>query len=280
VLRGRPRWWRPGTAVARAHGRRCLRRRRAGSTWSCSPSECSVLRRVSTPIPRRRPRSCGWIFLGAGSCCAAQRARAARPGRRLADRASPPSPSSARVPVRRSTAPPRPGSTHWRQGLADAVHGSGVRMLVVRPGFVTTRMTAGLDPAPFATSAEAVAAAAVAALPGKGAHDLGARGPALRVRRASPPAEADLPAACRYEAERARRRRRTGRRAGRDRADRRSGVAVVAILALLVLAVCGVSLLVDRRRGRRSRRSSRSPSLRPPRPPSRRSPRPPSRRSG
>jgi decaprenylphospho-beta-D-erythro-pentofuranosid-2-ulose 2-reductase len=57
------------------------------------------------------------------------------------------------------------------QSLADAVHGSGVRMLVVRPGFVTTRMTAGLDPAPFATSAEAVAAATVAALPGK-AHTI------------------------------------------------------------------------------------------------------------
>jgi decaprenylphospho-beta-D-erythro-pentofuranosid-2-ulose 2-reductase len=53
------------------------------------------------------------------------------------------------------------------QGLADAAHGSGVRVLVVRPGFVKTRMTAGLDPAPFATTAEAVAAATVAALPGK-----------------------------------------------------------------------------------------------------------------
>ncbi len=57
------------------------------------------------------------------------------------------------------------------QGLADAVDGSGVRMLVVRPGFVTTRMTAGLDPAPFATSADAVATAAVAALAGK-AHTI------------------------------------------------------------------------------------------------------------
>jgi decaprenylphospho-beta-D-erythro-pentofuranosid-2-ulose 2-reductase len=57
------------------------------------------------------------------------------------------------------------------QGLADAVHGSGVRVLVVRPGFVKTRMTAGLDPAPFATTAEAVAVATVAALPGK-AHTI------------------------------------------------------------------------------------------------------------
>jgi decaprenylphospho-beta-D-erythro-pentofuranosid-2-ulose 2-reductase len=55
------------------------------------------------------------------------------------------------------------------QGLADAVAGSGVRMLVVRPGFVTTRMTAGLKPAPMSTTPEAVAEATVKALAG-GAH--------------------------------------------------------------------------------------------------------------
>jgi decaprenylphospho-beta-D-erythro-pentofuranosid-2-ulose 2-reductase len=50
------------------------------------------------------------------------------------------------------------------QGLADSLAGTGVRMLVVRPGFVRTRMTAGLDAAPFATTAEAVADATVKAL--------------------------------------------------------------------------------------------------------------------
>jgi decaprenylphospho-beta-D-ribofuranose 2-oxidase len=55
------------------------------------------------------------------------------------------------------------------QGLADVTAGSGMRVLVVRPGFVTTKMTAGLEPAPMATSAEAVAEATVAALAG-GAH--------------------------------------------------------------------------------------------------------------
>ncbi len=50
------------------------------------------------------------------------------------------------------------------QGLADATAGSGVRVLVVRPGFVTTRMTAGLEPAPMATTPEAVADATVRAL--------------------------------------------------------------------------------------------------------------------
>jgi decaprenylphospho-beta-D-erythro-pentofuranosid-2-ulose 2-reductase len=45
------------------------------------------------------------------------------------------------------------------QGLADDLAGSGVDLLVVRPGFVRTRMTAGMEPAPFATTPEAVAEA-------------------------------------------------------------------------------------------------------------------------
>jgi decaprenylphospho-beta-D-erythro-pentofuranosid-2-ulose 2-reductase len=53
------------------------------------------------------------------------------------------------------------------QGLADATAGSGVRVLVIRPGFVSTRMTAGLSPAPFATTPEAVAEATVRALGGR-----------------------------------------------------------------------------------------------------------------
>jgi decaprenylphospho-beta-D-erythro-pentofuranosid-2-ulose 2-reductase len=52
------------------------------------------------------------------------------------------------------------------QGLADATAGSGVRVLVVRPGFVATRMTSGLEPAPFATTIDAVADATVRALAG------------------------------------------------------------------------------------------------------------------
>lgn len=50
------------------------------------------------------------------------------------------------------------------QGLADATADDGVRVLVVRPGFVMTKMTAGLKPAPMSTTPEAVADATVRAL--------------------------------------------------------------------------------------------------------------------
>ena len=54
------------------------------------------------------------------------------------------------------------------QGLADASASdvTGPRVLVVRPGFVRTRMTTGLPAAPFATSAEAVAEATAQGLAG------------------------------------------------------------------------------------------------------------------
>ncbi|MEV7977334.1 decaprenylphospho-beta-D-erythro-pentofuranosid-2-ulose 2-reductase [Streptomyces sp. NPDC086519] len=51
------------------------------------------------------------------------------------------------------------GLDAFAQGLGDALHGTGVHVMVVRPGFVRTRMTAGLDEAPLATTPEAVAAA-------------------------------------------------------------------------------------------------------------------------
>lgn len=61
------------------------------------------------------------------------------------------------------------------QGLGDAVAPSGVRVLVVRPGFVTTRMTAGLKRPPLAITADAVAAATVKGLSGS-AHTVWAPG--------------------------------------------------------------------------------------------------------
>lgn len=43
-------------------------------------------------------------------------------------------------------------------GLGDAVFDSGIRVMVVRPGFVHTRMTEGMDPAPLSTTPDQVAA--------------------------------------------------------------------------------------------------------------------------
>lgn len=54
----------------------------------------------------------------------------------------------------------------FARGYADALHGTGVRVLLVRPGFVTGRMTAGVPSAPLATTPEAVGAAVAAALRG------------------------------------------------------------------------------------------------------------------
>jgi len=49
-------------------------------------------------------------------------------------------------------------------GLADALHGTGVHLLVVRPGFVIGRMTEGMTPAPFSSTPAQVATATVRAL--------------------------------------------------------------------------------------------------------------------
>ena len=49
------------------------------------------------------------------------------------------------------------GLDAFAQGLGDALEGTGVRVLVVRPGFVRTRMTAGMDAQPMATTPDVVA---------------------------------------------------------------------------------------------------------------------------
>ena len=44
-------------------------------------------------------------------------------------------------------------------GLGDSLLGSGARVVVVRPGFVVSKMTAGMDAIPFSTTPDAVAEA-------------------------------------------------------------------------------------------------------------------------
>jgi decaprenylphospho-beta-D-erythro-pentofuranosid-2-ulose 2-reductase len=56
------------------------------------------------------------------------------------------------------------GLDAFARGLADSLHGSGVRVLLVRPGFVIGRMTAGMPPAPLSTTPAAVGAAVAAGL--------------------------------------------------------------------------------------------------------------------
>jgi decaprenylphospho-beta-D-erythro-pentofuranosid-2-ulose 2-reductase len=56
------------------------------------------------------------------------------------------------------------GLDAFAQGLSDELWGTGVGVVLVRPGFVRTPMTAGLDEAPFATGPEQVAQAVERAL--------------------------------------------------------------------------------------------------------------------
>lgn len=49
------------------------------------------------------------------------------------------------------------GTDAFCQGLADSLVGSGAQVMIVRPGFVRTQMTAGMPDGPFATTADKVA---------------------------------------------------------------------------------------------------------------------------
>lgn len=53
------------------------------------------------------------------------------------------------------------GLDAFAQGLGDSLVGTGVDVLIVRPGFVHTKMTEGLPPAPMSTTPEAVADAII-----------------------------------------------------------------------------------------------------------------------
>lgn len=63
------------------------------------------------------------------------------------------------------------GLDAFAQGMADALADTKVEVIVARPGFVRSKMTTGLDPAPFSREPRDVAEAVVAAL-GKGSHEV------------------------------------------------------------------------------------------------------------
>ncbi|GAA2041053.1 SDR family NAD(P)-dependent oxidoreductase [Catenulispora yoronensis] len=56
------------------------------------------------------------------------------------------------------------GLDGFASGLGDALHGSGVHLLLVRSGFVVGRMTEGMSPAPLSSTPDQVADAVVKAL--------------------------------------------------------------------------------------------------------------------
>lgn len=56
------------------------------------------------------------------------------------------------------------GLDGFASGLADALHGSGVDLVIARPGFVIGRMTQGMKPAIFSSTPDQVADAVVARL--------------------------------------------------------------------------------------------------------------------
>jgi NAD(P)-dependent dehydrogenase (short-subunit alcohol dehydrogenase family) len=56
------------------------------------------------------------------------------------------------------------GLDGFASGLADALHGTGVHLLIARPGFVIGRMTQGMPPAPLSSTPQQVAAATARAL--------------------------------------------------------------------------------------------------------------------
>jgi len=68
------------------------------------------------------------------------------------------------------------GLDAFSQGLGDALHGSGVHVMVVRPGFVKTRMTAHMEAAPMSAEPDEVAEVIVKSLK-KGKETVYAPGP-------------------------------------------------------------------------------------------------------
>lgn len=56
------------------------------------------------------------------------------------------------------------GLDGFAQGMGDSLQGSGAHVLIVRPGFVATKMTAGMNPPPLSTTVEKVAEATDRAL--------------------------------------------------------------------------------------------------------------------
>jgi NAD(P)-dependent dehydrogenase (short-subunit alcohol dehydrogenase family) len=133
-------------------------------------AQVSLLTVLANAMQSARARSIGDERLARRASIGDERlARRASIGdERLARRASIVAFSSvAGVRVRRANyvyGSAKAGLDGFCSGLADALHGSGVHLLVVRPGFVIGRMTEGMTPAPFSSTPAQVATATAGAL--------------------------------------------------------------------------------------------------------------------
>ena len=133
------------------------------STWWSWRSGCSAIR----PSTRRAGDGAVQLartnYVGAVSVCLAVARRLREQGHGTLIVLS----SVAGERVRRSNfiyGSTKAGLDGFAQGLGDALAGSGAGVLIVRPGFVKTKMTAGMAAAPLSTTPESVATATVRAL--------------------------------------------------------------------------------------------------------------------
>ena len=160
----------PGRLRRRSH-RRPSRRDRGGvrASWRHrlgDPGVRRARRRRRNPR-RRRCARCGGAPTTSAPCRPASSSRgscsARATGRWWCCRRWPGSGRARASFVYGST---KAGLDAFAEGLGDALCSApdGIHVVVVRPGFVTTKMTAGRPPAPMATTVDAVADAVVAAI--------------------------------------------------------------------------------------------------------------------
>ena len=164
----------PGSGGSATSTACCWRRACSATrtTWRTTPPPPPSWPRPTTPAPCR-------------PCCtsaAASRSRAT--ARSSCSARSPASGCAARTS---STARPRRALDGFCQGLGDSLAGTGVDVLVVRPGFVHTSMTEGKEAPPLSTTPEAVAEAVADGLAAGQAHGVGAGHVPLRHGRVPPP---------------------------------------------------------------------------------------------
>ena len=148
------------TDRARRVRRRRVRRVSATSTSRCSRSACSATRRKPEQRRRGRGRHRRGELRRHGVGRGADRAAHARAGPRH-DRGALVGRRRARPRSNFVYGSSKAGMDAFFQGLGDSLVGTGVHVMIVRPGFVHTKMTEGMDAAPLSTTPEAVADAIV-----------------------------------------------------------------------------------------------------------------------